>query len=228
VSFQTWSVLYVISAIPTLVILQRVRETKSSEAKTSRLYYSACLTSLLAWTTLDFLLPNLPEEQALLAAGINRLVFLMVSVSVFLFVTSSIYFTRAPRAVERLFVGSPIILLFIEFLVDPFQLSFTSLGWQGNIANPALRYSWLSLIMVVMFYSLVRLFAIRAKVTDFEAKRRMTFFSTSFVVALFVGVFLFLLGEFVADFPSLSSIGVNLSLLLTYPAFSPTRMAAEA
>lgn len=227
-SFQTWSVFYLISALPTLVILQRIRETRSSEAKTSRLYYSACLTSLVAWTTLDFVMTNLPEGQALLAAGINRLIFLMVSISVFLFVTSSIYFTRPPAAAERLFVASPILLLFIEFFVDPFQQSFTSYGWQGNIANPDLRYSWLSMIMLVMFYSYVRLFAIRSKVTDFEAKRRLTFFSASFVVALVAGVFLFFLGEFVANFPSLSSIGVNLSLLLTYPAFSPTRVAAEA
>ncbi len=225
-SFQYWSVIYLLAVIPTVMILERIESIKSAEGRRSRQYYSTCLISVISWDILDFALTNLSEDQALLAGAINRFNFFLVALAVFCFVTSSIYFTRVPRLSERLFVMSPIILILIVYLAGPFQLRYAATGWQGDIVNPVLRYSWLAIVIVVMAYSFARLNAIRTSVTDSDAKRRLTFFSAGFAVALVLGVVLYLTSQ-VVPIPELSSISVNLSLLIGYPAFSRHKVAAE-
>jgi hypothetical protein len=213
-------VVFIASAIPNMMILRRLAKIKATEARTSRLYYSACLTALLAWTILDLTTANLPADQSPVAGVLNKLTFLVVSITVFFFVTSSIYFTHPPLLPEGVFVASPIIMILFAFIIDPFPINYTSYGWQGDFASPILKYLWLGLIVLVMLYSYAKLFAIRSRVQDPVAKSRLTLFSASFVLALIAGVVLYLAPVF-SNIPVLSSVGVNVSLLLSYSAFSP-------
>lgn len=216
---QTWSWIYLVSAVPTFMILMRTSRIKGAAAKLSRRYYSACISFLLVWTALDLVATSLPKDMGVVAAIVNRAIFIIVPIVVYCFVTSTIYFTRAPQIPETIFVGSPLIFMAVINIVDPFSQAFTSYGWQGDISNEFLRYSWLLLLIIVMIYSYLRLLKIRSRISDRDTRRRLTFFLLSFVIALIAGAGLYLLSQFVA-IPAFSSIGVNISLLLSYPAFS--------
>lgn len=223
---QNWSVIFELSAIPPLYLLIRTLRMKRTEARTSRQYYNASLLLLLVWTSFAFITTNLPPDQAFVIGIITRLTFLDISLAVFLFVMSSIYFTRTPRAIEILFLATPIIMMFIAFVVDPFAQSYTTMGWRGDFANPMVKYSWLTLISLVMVYSYARLFDILSKIQNKDVKRRMTYFALGFIVALLMGVVLYLIPQ-AANLPLLSVIGVNLSILITYPAFAPAERQAS-
>ncbi len=226
-TIQAWSVLFVASAISTLVLLERILRTGTGEAKTSKRYYIACLVFLIIWVVFDFTLTNLPPDSAPLPGIMNRLIFSMVSLVVFFFVASAIHFTpptaQVSRRVRMLISCAPVVFILLTNLIDPFTTNLQSYGWVGDISDPALRYTWLGLIVAVMLFSFLMLLDTRSKVTDPKARRSLTFFLSSHVLALALGVTLYIIGE-VVNVPSPSSVGVSFSLLFAYPAFSPTRM----
>ncbi len=226
-TIQPWSVLFIASAIITITLLQRILRTRSVEAKTSKRYYTACLIFLVIWVALDFTLVNLPPDSTPLPGIFNRLIFLAVSLTVFFFVASAAHFTppnaQVSRRVKMLFSCVPVIFILLTNLIDSFRTYLQSYGWVGDISDPALRYTWLGLIVAVMFFSFLILLDTRSKVTDPKARRSLTFFLSSHVLALALGVTLYIIGE-VVNVPSPSSVGVSFALLFAYPAFSPTRM----
>lgn len=223
---QEWSVLFIISAISTLFLLERILRTGSGEAKMSKRYYITCLVFMIIWVAFDFTLVNLPPDSAPLPGIFNRLVFLTVSIVVFFFVASAIHFTpptaQVSRRVRMLISFAPVVFILVTNLIDPFSTNLQRYGWQGDISDPALRYTWLGLIVAVMLFSFLVLLDTRSKVTDQRARRSLKFFLSSHVLALSVGVALYIIGEIVT-IPSPSSVGVSLSLLLAYPAFLPLR-----
>jgi hypothetical protein len=229
-TIQTWSVLFIVSAIITLALLERILRTRSVEAKASKRYYIACLIFLIIWAALDFTLINLPPDSAPLPGIVNRLVFLVVSLVVFFFVASAIHFTpptaQISRRVKMLISSVPVVVILLTNLIDPFGTHLQSYGWQGDISDPALRYTWLGLIVTVMIFSFLMLLDTRSKVTDRQARRSLTFFLSSHILALSVGVALYIIGE-VINVPSPSSAGVSFSLLFAYPAFSSRRKPAR-
>lgn len=215
-------IILILSIIPIAMTLSRILRISSAEARESRKYYSFCLISLLAWSILNVVMVIIPAALAIVTHALNRLIFIVATLSVYLFVTSTIYFTRTPRTLERLFISSPIVAVIIANLTDPFEVTFTPYGWDGNISNPIMRYSWLALVTFVILYSFTRLSLILVRVRTHETKRRLTFFLASHMTALVTGLVFSLLIQ-IAEIPKLSNILVNFSLLPTYLAFSPAK-----
>ncbi len=213
------TILYVVSALPTILLLSKVMRISSGEAKLSRRYYSLCLISVLIWTGLAVVIRNVTPDFRVVAEAVTRLTFVVVSLAIFFFVMSSIYFARSPRDSEAVFVASPIVVALIANLVDPFTVSWRWYGWSGDFSNPLIRYSWLALINLVMVYSFVRVYQIRSKIRSDQLRKRLAFFLAGALIALVTGVFLYLITQ-VVELPGLSAIAVNFSLLVGYPAFS--------
>ncbi len=212
-----------IVAAPTLAVFSSVLRTRGR----SRDYYLLCLVSLLAWTISGAVLTNI-NISPVAADILARHNSIAVALAVFFFVMSSIYFTRRPSAVEMAALAIPIFIA-IAAGMNSYELILTPYGWGGDISNPALRYSWLAALNVVMIYALARLYSVRKVIRDPNLQRRLRFFMTGAATALVVGVLLYLLTQvdrylFHADIPSFSSIGVNLSFLIAYPAFSKRQL----
>ncbi len=227
-TFHIWfTVLYVVSALPTILLLSRVMKIPTKEAKTSRTYYELCLASVLLWTFFGIVVRNLVPAAAFVASVMTRLTFIVVSLAIFFFVMSSIYFARSPLSLEAVFVASPIIVILLTNLADPFEITWTSYGWVGDISNPVIRFSWLGLVNLVMAYSLLRVYQIRSKIKSQGVRKRLTFFIVGALTALLTGVAAYLVSQ-LFELPAFSVIAVNFSLLLGYLAFSPSKQHTQA
>ena len=100
-----WSLPYLLSSVPILMILTRTMQPSGGEARRSRMYYKSSLVLLLIWEALDLVSLFLSSQQELLSNLINRFGFVVVSLIVFFFVLSSVRLLRMPKSFELLFVG---------------------------------------------------------------------------------------------------------------------------
>lgn len=219
---QPWTVIHIVAIIPILLAISRSRVRASSEVRVARRYFNLTLVSVAAWLLADFAEANATAQQPLAAVLIIRFGFVAVSFVVFFFALSSIHLTRIPHTWERLLIGSPLILILVTNLLDPFEVTFVHYGWFGDISNDSAKYLWLGSILMAMTYSLVQLMSIRSKISDAKLRKRVSLFEASVLSALSTGFFFYLLSQFV-NVPILSSVSVSVSIIPAFFAFAPLK-----
>ncbi|MBI4257669.1 MAG: hypothetical protein HY619_01815 [Thaumarchaeota archaeon] len=148
-----------------------------------------------------------------------QVVFAFVSLAVFFFVLSANHLTSTPRTLETLFFSTPLITILLLSLFGAFTVTLSPYGWQGNISNPFLRYFWLTLVVLIMAYSILRLFTRRNNAKEGDRKR-LTIFLASVTATLVLGTLFFILTEF-AEIPILSVVVVNLTFFPAHYAYPP-------
>ncbi len=212
-----WSLPYLISSVPILMILKRTMQSSGSEASSSKMYYKSSLILLLIWEALALANLFLPSQQELLSNLINRIVFVVVSLVVFFFVLSSVRILRAPKPLELLFAICPLAAIMFLNLLDPFTTMFGPYGWRGDITNPILRYIWLAVIIGVLVWSLAKLYKLKEQTFDPLIRRRLTYFVMSYFIACVSGSLVYL---FANIGPDLAVVAIGLSLIVASPAFA--------
>ncbi len=221
-SFQIWSVPFAISAVSVFLVLTQAARISGNEARASRIYYALCLVSILGWDVAATVMQNLPAELAGAANLLNRAANIFPAFAVLFYAVSSIYFTRRPHLVEALVVSLPAAFVTAANFFDPFPVVITKYGWQGDISNPTITYGVLALETVVIIYAISRLFLVRSRSRNAQARRSLTYFIASALLAFVLGITLYFLGQLV-PIPNLSGIAINFSFLLAYLAFLPRR-----
>ncbi|HUK27397.1 MAG TPA: hypothetical protein VLV31_03150 [Candidatus Acidoferrales bacterium] len=211
-----WSLPYLVSSVPILMILTRTVQPTTGAAGRGRAFYRTSLFFILVWEALDLVNLFIPLGENLTSNLINRLLFVSVSLVVCFFVLSSIYLQGTPRLFQKLIAVSPPILTGILNLLDPFTTFFGSFGWRGDFANSMLRDIWLTVTLGVLVWSLVNLYLLRGKTVDPRIRRRMTYFVAGYLVAFVSGFFVYL---FVNSGLELSVVAVGVSLIISAPAF---------
>ena len=212
-----WSLPYLVSAVPILMILTRTTQPATGAAQRSRLCYKSSLLFILAWEAFDLVALYLPPDQQLASNILTRLVFFCVSMVVGLFALSSIYLQGSPEVYEYLVAASTPILAVCVNLLDPFTTVFGPYGWGGDINNPFLRYLWLAVLLVVLAWALMRLYMLRQRATDSAVRTRLNYFLVGYLFATVSGTFVYLLADFGLE---LSVVAVGFSLAIAAPAFA--------
>ncbi|HUK49767.1 MAG TPA: hypothetical protein VLV18_01930 [Terriglobales bacterium] len=211
-----WSLPYLVSSVPILMILTRTVQPASGAAGKSRVYYKSSLLFLLFWEGLAMVNLFLPMEQQLFSNLVNRLMFVSVSLVVFFFVLSSNYLQGIPTRLQILIAAIPPTLTVCLNLIDPFTTVFGAFGWQGDISSPLLRYTWLTVTVAVLVWSLARLYLLRRRTFDPQIRTRLNYFVAGYLIACLSGTVVYLIAD---SGPELSVVAVGISLAIAGAAF---------